>query len=172
MSNTKLYKTFVDLNNPYLIDVWASSVTGKFIEIFGKQTILDIVGEAVELHFQKELNVHSLCDGIESLLLSFQLSSMRVSFSYVPYTQLFVFSDRNEPLFNMNLTALSELIICQVNKLIEDFIIAPLFLKPGEMLFIENVSVTNTFLNFFIKIVDNNAENTLHEVQPSVNRFF
>lgn len=161
----------IEPSNPYLVSIKDLVGLEQFIQIFSYKTMLDIIGDAVELHFNNELNEENLSDSIEELLLSFRSPSLNISFSYMPFFQLVVTDSKYNHLLRFNLSQFVHLLYWQVQRLIVDYVITPLNLKPGERVFIENTMSSLSSLQFIIRIA--NEYNLGHyHVNPIANASF
>lgn len=152
----------IEPTNPYLVSIKDLAYLEQFIQIFSYKTILDIIGEAVELHFNGELNEHTLSDTVEELLLSFRTNQINLSFSYMPFLRLMVSDQYGNRILTFNLGQLINLLYWQVQRLISDYLIAPLNLKPNERVYIEGTTVSVSHLQFIIKIVDQFPTGNFH----------
>ncbi len=145
----------VDLNDPVLKSIVDSVPEAEtFIQIFSAKTVLDIIGEAIEMHFNNELDDWNLYLETEKLLLGMVSDKIRITFVYVPYLQLNVHDDRHNQLLRMNMTMLVEKIFWQVEAYIRDFLLPSVNLSPTERLYVENVKSGGMDLKIDVKIVN------------------
>lgn len=154
MSSERKLVIVIEPTNPYLVSIKDLAGLDQFIQIFSYKTMLDIIGEAVELHFNNELNEYTLSDAIEELILSFKTSQCMIfSFEYMPHLRLIVMDRNHDRILNFNMTQFINLIYWQVQRLIADYLISPLQLKTGERVFIDNTTTSLSSLQFVVKVV-------------------
>lgn len=150
---TKTFLSTLDLNNPYLIAMNEVENFHDFIQIFTGKTVLDIIGEALELHFNNDLNEDSLSDCIENILVNLHLTNIRMTMQYIPYTKLLVF-DKTTCILSFNFSKFVNKLYWQIQSLVAQCLIAPLRLQYNECVTIENVRATGVELTFTIKVTD------------------
>lgn len=132
----------------------ATHNTHHFMEIFTDKTLLDIIGEALELHFNNELDEWELSQLTEELLLHFNNESVYISFSYVPYHRLVVKDRNNVTLLDFNLSQFIHKVYWQIQLLVQNHLIPLLRLQNNERISIEKgtIATDNSELRFVMLI--------------------
>lgn len=145
----------IPIDNTF-IDTIKSSVPNvhHFMEIFTDKTLLDIIGEALELHFNNELDEWELSQLTEELLLHFSSELFHISFSYVPYHRLLVMDKSNIIILDFNLTQFIHKVYWQIQLLVQNHLIPLLHLQNHERISIEKgtIATDNSELRFVMLI--------------------